>query len=151
MMIVMTVAMMSILTFYNLFSASWLFLSLYLIILHLLTTIPYPPHIRRIDIKVWPVAEYWFAILHFTGSGHFNRSMRFMAHFLQWKDPRTGVCTLSLSIYLSLSLSFFFFFFFFSLLYSLIVVTMMSILTQPFLFCFFLLHMLYILITNQYT
>ncbi len=40
MMVMMTVAMMSILTFYNLFSASWLF-SLYLIILHLLTTIPY--------------------------------------------------------------------------------------------------------------
>ena len=39
----MTVAMMSILTFCNLFSASWLFL--YLMILHLLTTIPYPPYV----------------------------------------------------------------------------------------------------------
>lgn len=32
---------------------------------------------RRIDIKVYPIEEYPFALLYFTGSNYFNRSMRF--------------------------------------------------------------------------
>ena len=31
---------------------------------------------RRIDIKIYPPAMLPFATLYFTGSGHFNRSMR---------------------------------------------------------------------------
>ena len=31
---------------------------------------------RRIDIKCYPLRSYAFALLYFTGSGHFNRSMR---------------------------------------------------------------------------
>ena len=31
---------------------------------------------RRIDIKQYPRSEFPFALLYFTGSGHFNRSMR---------------------------------------------------------------------------
>lgn len=31
---------------------------------------------RRIDIKSYPATSYPFAILYFTGSDHFNRSMR---------------------------------------------------------------------------
>lgn len=42
---------------------------------------PELPH-RRIDIKVWPSESYAFALLHFTGSGHFNRSMRLFANKL---------------------------------------------------------------------
>jgi len=34
---------------------------------------------RRIDLKVYPVAEWPFALLSFTGSGPFNRSMRLYA------------------------------------------------------------------------
>jgi DNA polymerase/3'-5' exonuclease PolX len=39
---------------------------------------PDKPH-RRIDIKVYPDTERPFALLAFTGSGHFNRSMRLYA------------------------------------------------------------------------
>ena len=34
---------------------------------------------RRIDIKVYPKDQYGFAILYFTGSDYFNRSMRLIA------------------------------------------------------------------------
>mmetsp|Transcript_28070 Transcript_28070/g.38967 ORF Transcript_28070/g.38967 Transcript_28070/m.38967 type:complete len:759 (+) Transcript_28070:132-2408(+) len=35
---------------------------------------------RRIDLKVYPREHFAFAILYFTGSDHFNRSMRWYAH-----------------------------------------------------------------------
>merc|ERR1712070_27359 len=35
---------------------------------------------RRVDMKVYPIEEYGFALLYFTGSDHFNRSMRWYAH-----------------------------------------------------------------------
>ena len=35
---------------------------------------------RRIDIKVYPKAMYPFALLYFTGSDYFNRSMRLYCH-----------------------------------------------------------------------
>ena len=31
---------------------------------------------RRIDLKLWPKEDYPFALLHFTGDSHLNRSMR---------------------------------------------------------------------------
>lgn len=34
---------------------------------------------RRIDIKVYPKDQYGFALLYFTGSDYFNRSMRLFA------------------------------------------------------------------------
>ena len=34
---------------------------------------------RRVDIKVYRPEEYPFALLYFTGSGYFNRSMRWWA------------------------------------------------------------------------
>lgn len=34
---------------------------------------------HRIDIKHYPLEEYAFALLYFTGSGMFNRSMRLYA------------------------------------------------------------------------
>jgi DNA polymerase beta palm/DNA polymerase beta thumb len=34
---------------------------------------------RRIDIKTYPRAQFSFALLYFTGSDHFNRSMRYYA------------------------------------------------------------------------
>ena len=34
---------------------------------------------RRIDIKVYPKEQYGFALLYFTGSDYFNRSMRLFA------------------------------------------------------------------------
>lgn len=36
------------------------------------------PH-RRLDIKVYPRQMFGFALLYFTGSDHFNRSMRLFA------------------------------------------------------------------------
>ncbi|EER19700.1 DNA polymerase mu, putative [Perkinsus marinus ATCC 50983] len=39
-----------------------------------------PKHIhRRVDIKVWSLREYPYALVHFTGSGVFNRRMRYYA------------------------------------------------------------------------
>ena len=35
--------------------------------------------VRRIDIKAYPKDQYGFALLYFTGSGNFNRSMRLFA------------------------------------------------------------------------
>ena len=34
---------------------------------------------RRIDMKIYPSDQYGFALLYFTGSDYFNRSMRFFA------------------------------------------------------------------------
>ena len=34
---------------------------------------------RRIDIKAYPREQYGFALLYFTGSDYFNRSMRLFA------------------------------------------------------------------------
>lgn len=39
---------------------------------------------RRLDIKVYPAAHFPFALLYFTGSDHFNRSMRFYAKKNGW-------------------------------------------------------------------
>ncbi|KAG7394225.1 hypothetical protein PHYBOEH_005480 [Phytophthora boehmeriae] len=39
---------------------------------------------RRIDIKVYPRRYFGFAILYFTGSDHFNRSMRLFANKNGW-------------------------------------------------------------------
>jgi len=35
--------------------------------------------VRRIDIKIYPRSDFGFALLYFTGSDHFNRSMRLYA------------------------------------------------------------------------
>uniref|UniRef100_M4B6V3 DNA polymerase n=1 Tax=Hyaloperonospora arabidopsidis (strain Emoy2) TaxID=559515 RepID=M4B6V3_HYAAE len=39
---------------------------------------------RRLDVKVYPRHFFGFAILYFTGSDHFNRSMRLFAHKNGW-------------------------------------------------------------------
>lgn len=39
---------------------------------------------RRIDIKTYPVDEYAYAVLYFTGSDNFNRSMRLYARRKGW-------------------------------------------------------------------
>ena len=44
----------------------------------------YPGVHRRLDLKVYPVAQFPFALLYFTGSDHFNRSMRFYAKKKHW-------------------------------------------------------------------
>ena len=41
--------------------------------------VPGQPRARRIDIKVYPKEQYGFALLYFTGSDYFNRSMRLFA------------------------------------------------------------------------
>jgi DNA polymerase lambda len=41
--------------------------------------LPEDPHYRRIDIKCYPKAQWGFALLYFTGSDYFNRSMRLYA------------------------------------------------------------------------
>ena len=33
----------------------------------------------QFGLKVWPKASFALALLHFTGSGHFNREMRLYA------------------------------------------------------------------------
>lgn len=40
-----------------------------------------PPRlVRRLDIKLYPPSQYCFALLYFTGSAYFNRSMRAFCH-----------------------------------------------------------------------
>ncbi|CAI5730594.1 unnamed protein product [Peronospora farinosa] len=39
---------------------------------------------RRLDIKIYPRHFFGFAMLYFTGSDHFNRSMRLFAHKNGW-------------------------------------------------------------------
>ena len=39
---------------------------------------------RHIDIKIWTPCELPFALLYFTGSAHFNRSMRHYANRIGW-------------------------------------------------------------------
>jgi hypothetical protein len=39
---------------------------------------------RRLDIKIYPASSFAFALLYFTGSDHFNRSMRFYAKKQGW-------------------------------------------------------------------
>ena len=46
---------------------------------------------RRIDIKVYPFKLYAFAVLHFTGSGRFNRSMRLLARKKGWRLSDKGL------------------------------------------------------------
>lgn len=46
---------------------------------HALADLPRPLRRRRVDIKVYPWQCLPFALLYFTGSEHFNRSMRFYA------------------------------------------------------------------------
>lgn len=41
--------------------------------------LPGYPLQRRLDLKVYPAEEYAYALLYFTGSDHFNRSMRHFA------------------------------------------------------------------------
>ncbi len=41
--------------------------------------LPSSPHHRRIDIKVYPKESYATGLVYFTGSAHFNRSMRLWA------------------------------------------------------------------------
>ena len=38
-----------------------------------------PTH-HRIDIKHYPIEQYAFALMYFTGSDLFNRQMRMVAH-----------------------------------------------------------------------
>ncbi len=41
--------------------------------------LPRPLRFRRMDLKVYPFHQIGYALLYFTGSAHFNRSMRFHA------------------------------------------------------------------------
>eukprot|EP00397_Hematodinium_sp_SG-2012_P027503 GEMP01028902.1.p1 GENE.GEMP01028902.1~~GEMP01028902.1.p1 ORF type:complete len:661 (-),score=138.47 GEMP01028902.1:271-2253(-) len=50
------------------------------------------PYHRRIDIKLWPREQYAYALLHFTGNGHFNRSMRLFAQKLGYSLSDHGLC-----------------------------------------------------------
>ena len=66
---------------------------------------------RRIDIKVYPRSMYAFALLYFTGSDHFNRSMRWYAHYLKighhvgHKLSDDGLFPCQVSVCLCLSMS----------------------------------------------
>jgi DNA polymerase/3'-5' exonuclease PolX len=50
---------------------------------------------RRIDIKSYPAETFAFALLYFTGSAHFNRSMRYYAKTLGYSLSDKGIypCT----------------------------------------------------------
>ncbi len=46
---------------------------------------------RRIDIKIYEPKEFATALLYFTGSGRFNRSMRTYTHMLGWHLDDKGL------------------------------------------------------------
>ena len=46
---------------------------------------------RRLDLKTYPRQEYAYALLYFTGSDHFNRSMRHFAKALGYSLSDHGV------------------------------------------------------------
>ena len=46
---------------------------------------------RRVDIKSFPADNFAFALLYFTGSGHFNRSMRFYANKIGFRLSESGL------------------------------------------------------------
>ena len=48
---------------------------------------------RRIDIIVTPHNEFYAALVYFTGSGHFNRSMRHMASKMKMSLNEHGLYT----------------------------------------------------------
>lgn len=47
--------------------------------------------IRRIDIRYFPLESYFSALLHFTGSGNFNKKMRLKAKSLGYKLSEYGL------------------------------------------------------------
>lgn len=51
------------------------------------------PH-RRIDIKIYKKENFAFAILYFTGSAYFNRSMRLFARYLGYSLSDLGITDL---------------------------------------------------------
>jgi len=51
-----------------------------------------PKHVhRRIDIKLYPREAFAWALLHFTGSANFNRSMRLFAKKLGYTMGDSGI------------------------------------------------------------
>ena len=46
---------------------------------------------RRLDIKVYPFKQFAFAVMYFTGSDHFNRSMRYYAKQKGWTLSDNGL------------------------------------------------------------
>ena len=58
----------------------------------------HPQH-RRLDIIVVPYAEYPCALLYFTGSGHFNRSMRSKAQTMVSTNHLYCITTTALTGY----------------------------------------------------
>lgn len=47
---------------------------------------------HRIDLKYYPLDQYAYAILYFTGSDMFNRSMRLYARKLGYSLSDRGIC-----------------------------------------------------------
>ena len=47
---------------------------------------------HRIDIKYYPLDQYAYATLYFTGSDMFNRSMRLYARKLGYSLSDRGMC-----------------------------------------------------------
>eukprot|EP00033_Pygsuia_biforma_P002398 GCRY01002656.1.p1 GENE.GCRY01002656.1~~GCRY01002656.1.p1 ORF type:complete len:298 (-),score=75.30 GCRY01002656.1:710-1603(-) len=51
-----------------------------------------PAHpVRHIDLKVYSISQWPYALLAFTGSAHFNRSMRAFAHTKGWSLTDFGI------------------------------------------------------------
>ncbi|KAH0482891.1 MAG: hypothetical protein KVP17_004553 [Porospora cf. gigantea B] len=49
-------------------------------------------HLRRMDIKAYPLSQWSFALLHFTGSAIFNRSLRLYARHMGLSLSDHGLC-----------------------------------------------------------
>ena len=57
--------------------------------------VPEAPFARRIDIKIFPKERYGFALLYFTGSDYFNRSMRMYAEKKGYTLSENGLVPLN--------------------------------------------------------
>jgi DNA polymerase beta len=53
---------------------------------------PNPNEPRKLDIKLFPIESFPFALMHFTGSGEFNRQMRVAALARSMTLSEFGIC-----------------------------------------------------------
>lgn len=58
--------------------------------------------VRRIDIRFFPYDSYYSALMHFTGSGDFNKKLRLIAQNLGYKLSEYGLLDIKTNKYVKI-------------------------------------------------